>query len=507
MNFIRSLGFFFLFLVASFSLSLAYEDSVEKRVNLWPLGVYSKNKIYHSKRLELLGPFIYKYQLEKEEGVSLRPLFSSVKTFSSEKEPLEKRIYFLAPLGLYFSDNETTTFKLIPLINQKIEKTPIKEEKEGTKWEYFPIFIGKTAEGDTYGGIFPIYGKLKDRFGKEEITFFLWPLYSKVTYEKFRVTNILWPFIRTVKAKTEGDPSYRGFKVWPFYGEFKEGEEERKFVLWPFYIKSHYKDEYGNFEEKVYYFPFYGREKTDTYEKTLYLWPFFQKIYRSDPYYKQIDAPWPFYRNIEGKEIEGKRIWPFYGYVKKTDSLDLFILWPFYFYQETSLSKGNTTHLEKEHRFLLLSKQREVLENSSSSLREFRFWPFYYGYEDSQKEIKLQSFPALFPFYDEGVERNYGALFKILENFEKGNYQLIKFLWGLYRYEKFDLREIHELAFLLRVVQDKTQGTNYFEFLEGLLGFGKIEKKPVFKLFFINLLKDKEGEKNESKDCCLSGNF
>lgn len=493
--------YFLAILIILYHLPLfAYEDTQEKRFNLWPIVVYSKNKVKSYERLEALGPFLYRYKFEEETGTSIRPIYSSVES------PEEKRAYFLSPLGLYKSDNETTTLKFIPLVNKKIEKTP-KEGEEGSKWEYFPIFWGKTAQNETYGGLFPIYGKYKDRFGREEITFFLWPLYSKVTYEEYTAQNILWPFIRIAKPKDPENKNFGGFKVWPFYGHFKEGEEERKFVLWPFYLRTSYKDELGNFENKLWVFPFYGKEETDTYERTVYLWPFYQRICATDPFYEQIDAPWPFYRHIKGEKREGKRYWPLYGYLKKEDSFDSFILWPFYFYKEDNFYRNNMTYLEREHRFLLLSKENQIYENNTLSRRELRLWPLYYSYEDHKAQLKSQYFPALLPIFDEGMERNYGALLKLLENFEKGDYRLVKLLWGLYRFEKMGSREVQELAFLLRRVKD--EGTNYIEFFEGLIGFGKIETHPVLKIFYINILPYSEVEKrqNVSQDSGLSGNL
>lgn len=477
----------------------AYEDSVEKRLNLWPFAVFSQNKIKGYERKEFLGPFIYQYKFENENGTSLRPVFSYV------KKDQQKKAFFLSPLGLYHSDNETSTYKLVPLINRRIDKQP-QAEKEGSKWEYFPFFVGKTADNETYGGVFPIYGNFKKRFGREEITFVLWPIYSKVKYEEYTAYNVLWPFIRFAKPNEGMESLYGGFKFWPFYGHFKEGEEERKFILWPFYIRTSYRDDTGNFEEKIWYFPFYGKEKTDVYEKTSYLWPFFQKICSHDFSYCQIDAPWPFYRCISGKNIHGKRFWPFYGFLKKEDSYDSFVLWPLYFYKEDNIKDKNSTYLEKQHRILLLSKENEIYHNGTLSERTLKIWPFYYSYENYRKNLKIHYFPAILPIYDEGLERNYGALLKIFENFEKADYQFVKILWGLYRYERIGSREVQELAFLFRSVRDSQKNTNYIEFIEGLFGIGKIEKRPVLKLFFINLLKSSE-EANVKKNSHLSGNL
>ena len=37
---------------------------------------------------------------------------------------------------------------------------------------------GRRMKGESYGGFFPLYGNLKKRFGKDEMNFFLWPIYS-----------------------------------------------------------------------------------------------------------------------------------------------------------------------------------------------------------------------------------------------------------------------------------------------------------------------------------------
>ncbi|MCS7149299.1 MAG: hypothetical protein N2Z40_00450 [Caldimicrobium sp.] len=491
---------FFLFVILYFVSPLySYEDSKEVRFNLWPLLVYSNDKEKGIKRLEIFGPFVARYHLEEENSTYVRPFYSKVQT------PREDKAFFLSPLGLYRSDNETTTYKLIPLVNRRIEKVP-SEDKVGSKWEFFPVFFGKTADNKTYGGIFPIYGKFRERFGREEISFFLWPIYSRVTYEEYTAYNILWPIGRFAKANDPKEEAlYGGFKIWPFYGHFREGAEERKFVLWPFYIRNTYKDDIGNFEEKFWIFPFYGKEKTESYEKVVYIWPFYQRVCAQDPFYEQVDAPWPFYRHIKGEKIHGKRFWPLYGYVKKEESFDSFILWPLYFYKEDNFSKGNHTYLEIEHRFLLLSKFNKILKRDRLIQQELRLWPIYFNFENQETQIRADYFPAILPLYDEGMERNYGALLKIIENYQKADYRLIKILWGLYRYEKKGQREVQELAFILRSVKD--ENTSYVEFFEGLFGFGKIDKHPVFKIFFMNILPRREGNLNVSKDSHLSGDL
>lgn len=488
-----SLIFFLLFVSEAFS----YEDKFEKRLNLWPFIVYSKNKITKTERLEIAGPFIYKYSLPKENGTSFRPLCSSVKISN------KKKVYFISPLGLYKSDNETATLKVVPLIKKTWTKNS--EESQGEKYfELFPIFWGKTSQNEIYGGIFPIYGNFKNKFGRKEIIFVLWPLYSKIKYEKYSAYNYVWPFIRTVKKLVEKkekptSSEYSGFKIWPFFGHFKENNTERSFILWPFYIKESFKDPEGDFSNKLMVFPFYIKEDTESYNRKIILWPFFQRVYAKDHYYKQLDAPWPFYRKIEGEEIKGLRYWPFYGYVKKNDSSDYFILWPLYFYKEDYIQQGNLNFTEKEHRFLIFSKYRHTIHNNQLLQKEYRIWPLVYGYKNqTNSTTTFFYFPAILPFYDEGLDRNYSAFLRLLEYYQHDDYTFFKLLWGIYRYEKFKHRSVQELAFIFRMVNGPD--TNYVEFLEGLFGFGKLDGKPTIKIFFINLATSSDNNKSTIKN-------
>jgi len=109
-------------------LAFAYEDQTEKRLNLWPFFVYSKHKPKNLTRIELLGPFISKTSSPKEESFSLRPIYSSVKEIEDNRT-IEKRTYFISPLGLYRENEEEIRFKLIPLIDKR---TPLKmKDKNG----------------------------------------------------------------------------------------------------------------------------------------------------------------------------------------------------------------------------------------------------------------------------------------------------------------------------------------------------------------------------------------
>lgn len=100
------LSFISIFLIF-FAKAFAFEDLVEKRYNFWPLGVYSKNKIRGYERKEFLGPFIYKYHFESENGTPIVPFTPQLNNLTPKKPifyPLLAsiaQIMRLPPLSLY----------------------------------------------------------------------------------------------------------------------------------------------------------------------------------------------------------------------------------------------------------------------------------------------------------------------------------------------------------------------------------------------------------------------
>ncbi len=465
------------------SYSFSYEDKFIKRINLWPFFVYSENKLKKVRNLEIMGPLFYKYSSPEKKIVSFRPFYSYI------KKGKEKKMFFLSPSGIFKSNKKNTYFRLIPLIN--IYKTS-QRKKRRKYFEFFLVFWGQTSQNETYGGFFPFYGRFENKFGKKKITFFLWPIYSKIQYENYTAYNYLWPFIRIIKGNKKNVSNYNGFKFWPFYGHFKEGNTEKKFVFWPFYIKTQFSDSEGEYSNELIVFPFYIREDTDSYNKKIILWPLFQKIHAKNYYYEQLDAPWPFYRKIKGTYIKALRYWPIYGYVKRKDSFDCFFLWPLYSYKEDKIIQGKLNFNEKEYKFLIFSKYRYAKQSQNFIKREYLIWPLIYGYHCRDKRnksiITLYYFPAILPFYDEGMEMNYGAFLKLWEYYKKNDYTSFKLLWGLYRYEKFKQRSVQELSFLFRMVNGPN--TRYLEFLGGLLGIGKVQGKIRIKLLFMNITKN-----------------
>ncbi len=458
------------------SLAHAYQDKKEVRFNFWPLFVYIKIKPEHTKILKILGPVFFEFSSKKEKIFSLRPLFSYIKT------PKTVEFYFLSPLGKYQKTPSFSIFYLVPLAKRKVIKLP--DQKKEIFNEFLLLFWGKTYENQTYGGFFPFFGNFKNRFGTQKIEFFFWPLYTRVDYQDHYTISYLWPFVKTFHTKPGSKFIYKGFKFFPFYGKTIEAWRETKFILFPFYIKEkNIKEKVKPFKRTI-VFPFYIKEQTDLYTKTIYLWPFFQFIKAPKFKYEQIDAPWPFYRKIKGDKIQGFRLWPLYGKTVKPDYYHSFFLWPFYFFTRDFFVRGNTSYLRIEHRILLISKFARIYSNNTLVSRVFNLWPIL-NFKQTPQE-KHFSFFEIIPVKERGMQENYAPIFRIFNYYKNQNCTLVNFLWGLYIYENCNQRKVNELGFLFRKIDDLQTDTHYIEFLNGLIGFGKIDGKKVFKLFFIN---------------------
>ncbi len=460
----RILGFLFLG-VLCFS---APSRAQEVRWNFWPFFFYSAQE--GERRLEILGPLIAREVSPQEKSFSFRPFYTRVERVEEED------IYFLSPLGHYHREAAYRRLRLVPLFTYDWMAG---EKEPGRHHTVFPFFWGETEDGRKYWGIFPLYGLLRERFGADEIRFFLWPLYASSRRGANRSTHILWPIFNYRRG-----PDIAGFKVWPIMG-FRErpGKFRRAFFLWPFLIWEDRYSEDGPPETKRIFFPFWIKEEARDYRKRIYLWPFFQHLETRDGRFYQWDAPWPFVQIQQGEDRQGFRLWPLYGYRRSPDQESRFLLWPLF--QHWHFQR----HAEEQYeaRIFLLWRFREVHREGRVVEKMVRIWPVLFRYERADG-LTVFYFPALFPFYDEGMERNYGPLLRLLEYYRwpDGRCRL-RLLWGLFRQECSPKKTLQEWAFILRWEKDP-QGFEV-SFFHGFLAFGKKEGRIRLKILWLPLLR------------------
>ncbi len=404
----------------------------ERSIDLYPIYTHKESLKAEKSETHILGPFYSSTYTKDISEVSLRPIFY----WKEDRRKGITQSKFLYPLGKYEKKPEEKGLYLIPLIWYR--KSFVSNRCYGG---VFPIFWGCTEKGKKYGGFFPLYGTLRERFGKEKINFFLWPLFTYTKdSEGAKKYHILWPFFNICRG------SIHGFKFFPIFGtEEKKGVYKKRFFLWPFVISE---DTDLNLEPKSFraFLPFYLRIKKNNSKYTSILFPFFSHYKKGN--FSQWDILWPFFRFTTGKDYKSINFVPFYMKKRTKESESLTVLWPFYMYR-FDWSKESP---KKEYRIFVLSKYSKK-GIGKKTVTELQIWPFYY----KKKIGNFYSFsysPYLIPIDTEGVYRIYNSLFKIYEHRRKKDVEDTKILWGLYKSHKEKDKKTTNIPLILNLKKD-----------------------------------------------------
>jgi hypothetical protein len=391
-----------------------------------------------------LGPLVSYEEKNEETHLTVRPLLSSYdspRTYS-----------FLFPLGK--STEESAYF--IPLYSRHT----MADDKHDVA--FFPFFYGQDGER-SYGGVFPFYGKLYHRYSRDEIGFFLWPLYGYSTKDGATKTNVAWPFFSFYSGTQEG------FKLWPLYGQRRYGEErESMFVMWPFFIRDDKGLDTDQPMESTFVVPFYMHSESP--QSTFYgvLWPFFTYTKVRDRV--EVKAPWPFFSYSSGEEEQQKSfaMWPIYSHSRSENDEVTHILWPIYKKTDRYLDDEKWT----ETRVLLLNKY--AVDDRGEFLN---IWPFFEYRASDEKSAFF--FPSILPWRNTGFDRIIRPLITLYERRRTEDKVVTNMFYGFYTKEQKGSTWKRRLAFLLEIKQEQ-EGLG-FQVFSGLFG---IDHKQV-KVFFI----------------------
>jgi hypothetical protein len=115
--------------------------------------------------------------------------------------------------------------------------------------------------------------------------------------------------------------------------------------------------------------------------------------------------------------------------------------------------------------------------------RSLRIWPFF-DYEKEETGHATLSIFYLFPFKDEGFERNLFPLFRIFR-WEKDPKKGIStnLFWGFYKRVKREEMDSWEIAHLVGMKREK--GWKTISFLKGLFRYQSDGKSADLRLFYL----------------------
>ncbi len=422
--------FLMLSIVCCASSASAYDATVS---TLWPLWDYRASAVADYKSTHLLGPLL-KYETKGiETEYAFRPFF-----YRALDDEGVSETDVLYPVFRHKSDQGTGSFHLLHLLNHDYGQ---RESGRSQRSYLFPfLFYGEEEQG-TYAAFFPVHGTLYNWFGRDRISFTLFPLYGRTERKGTRIDNVLWPFFARISGEHES-----GFKAWPVYGQSrKEGVYRKTFFLWPVFFSESLNLNTDNPQEIRAAWPFYLSKESPKSSSRTILWPFFSKVENREKGYVSWNAPWPLVRVTRGKTYHGLKILPFYADETMDVKRHRWYLWPIYKVEEMN----SELIMQRRDRilFFLYSDRRELKHETGDSSRRIDFWPFF-GYQNSDGVSHLHVLSLIEPFFpgNQSIERLWTPLWRVYQQKwdQQGN-RIVSLFWNLYWSERQDDRLAWEL--------------------------------------------------------------
>lgn len=413
---------------------------------------------------------------------AVRPFYSSVQDPARDRSLRD----YVWPIGSSHTVHDETQWRFLVFFG--FNHTTNDPGQRYRTWLFPFYFQGRDASGQTYRALFPVAGTLRDFVGRDEISFVLFPLYSRSQLNEISTHNVLWPFIsRTTSTK---DHIYRA-RVFPFYGVNRHRDKfDKRFILWPVYTEAHYYYEKGHGHAHI-LFPLYGIVNLDT-EKTLWVLPPFFRFTRGEAQNITF-APWPFFQRRVGNGIDQLYIWPLWGR-KKVDQLERsFYLWPFIWTEYNDRPAWDSSRLIVAPFFSHTAVRADAVATNGVAAepavleRRHKLWPLY-SYRRDGEASRLR-FLELWPFADApAVERNWAPFWSLYARHSISNNVDTEILWGLYRnHRRADAFRYVSLFPLVDYTRDEQTGTDRksWNLLKGLIGYERKDSQKSLRLLYV----------------------
>ncbi len=364
---------------------------------------------------------------------TLRPIF--------HRDREQQVSCFLCPLGKITPDHAY----FVPFMRWRTEG-------DNESFDLFPYFSG-TYEGKHYHGLFPLYGHVYHRYGFDEATFVLWPLYAETNHEGAVTHTLLWPVF-----------SYRSnelLRVFPLFGTEKTADSTYTYALWPVFHRESRTDGGGMAAA----LPLFRTEYGPSHWNASFLWPFFTYNRDEAANHTSLDFPWPVIRLARGGYEETK-IFPLYWFKNEGPKFRrLAVLWPLW--MRTSSEGQRQGDQEVTTSVLILSRLSEKTSGSATS-RSLTVWPLVHC--TREQERRTWSFPALIPFYgDEGFNRTWGEFLTLAKGSRDGASSTTNILWKSFYREQGP--GLSRWSFLFLVSHRETPEYSEWGFLGNIIRF------------------------------------
>jgi len=416
-------------------------SSAQESFHAGPLFDQFSLTLASGQRVEAAGPFWFEERQESRESWGLPPLLWA--TRDPETDSSEFRFIYPAMSCIRYGGQYR--WQLGQLLS--FAGGPSQQEKVRNRVTLFPIYFRQRSSDPSqdYTAYGPFYGHLKNRLFRDEISYVMFPAYSRTRKEAVVTDNYLYPVFHLRHA-----PGLYGWQLWPLAGHehkdittltngFKEVQtvpgHDRRFALWPIFFNRHSGLGSDNPEHELGALPAYSALRSPKRDSTTVLWPFFSRIDEREKKYREWQAPWPLVEFARGQGKHTTRLWPFYSHSWNSNLVDDFYLWPVYKY-----NRIRADPLDSEHTRILFFLYSDLTLKSTESgacRRRVDLWPLFTRRQDLDGNRRLQVLAVIEPFFpgNPSIEGEYAPLYSLWrsEKNPKTGAASQSLLWNLYR--------------------------------------------------------------------------
>jgi hypothetical protein len=294
-----------------------------------------------------------------------------------------------------------------------------------TRRNLFPFFFFQKSSNPTndYFAVVPLYGRLNNRFFRDETRFILFPLYVETKDGGVRTRNFPLPFIHV-----RDGAGVSGWQLWPVLGhQSKEltwrtnvldeaelvGGYDKWFFLWPFGFRETLGLGTTNAITNRAFLPLFSTQRSPARDNTTLLWPFFTFTEDRAKQFREWGAPWPFIGWANGEGRTARRVWPVWGFSRSRDQERNFILWPGYTHRRIE-----TAELESERwrgLWFLYDQSMDRSKITGVERRRRDVWPLFTWKRDFEGRERLQLLAPIEPLLknNQSIERAYSPLWTV----------------------------------------------------------------------------------------------
>jgi hypothetical protein len=408
-------------------------------LNVWPLFVGYQHPDGRDEGWQAAGPLLFGKPGPGHSGmIGFRPLHLHIDDGAATQD------YFLFPFFSSERSADYATTSFFKLVNHRREVPVHGAPTQG--FDLWPFWFSRqTGDPDTsYRAFLPLHGTIKNRFGRDSLSWTLFPLYADVAKNGAHTTYTPWPFIR----RTHG-AGQSGFEFWPLGGwRGIAGEASFTYALWSFVYSQRTGLNTAEPEEKFGVLPFYTRDKGPGHRSENWLWPFFGYTHRTAPYrYDEQRFLWPLIVRGRGDHKTIDRFAPFYTHSVVRGYDKTWVLWPLL--RHATWEERGLAHERNEVLFFLWwsLEQRSLTHPDAAPATKRHLWPLFSAWDNGagRRQFQLLSPVEVFFPHNDRVRQLYSPLFAIYRHDRRGDDEAhASLLWGAVTWHRTaNEREFH----------------------------------------------------------------